>query len=207
MLTLKMILENREDVVRRLEKKHFAAAAEMIDNVIAADARRRAAQQESDAMQAQMNQYAKSIGGLMKEGKKAEAEAAKTEVAKLKEKSAELKSAMEAAETEVRDLLLQIPNVPNDSVPEGRVAEDNVVERMGGENPVFEGFEPLPHWELAKKYDLIDFEMGVKITGAGFPIYKGKGARLQRALINFFLDEAREAGYLEVEPPYVVNEV
>ena len=206
MLTLKMILENREDVVRRLEKKHFAAAAEMIDNVIAADARRRAAQQESDAMQAQMNQYAKSIGGLMKEGKKAEAEVAKAEVAKLKEKSAELKSAMEAAETEVRNLLLQIPNVPNDSVPEGRVAEDNVVERMGGENPVFEGFEPLPHWELAKKYDLIDFEMGVKITGAGFPIYKGKGARLQRALINFFLDEAREAGYLEVEPPYVVNE-
>ncbi len=206
MLTLKMILENREDVVRRLEKKHFAAAAEMIDNVIAADARRRAAQQESDAMQAQMNQYAKSIGGLMKEGKKAEAEAAKAEVAKLKEKSAELKSAMETAETEVRNLLLQIPNVPNDSVPEGRVAEDNVVERMGGENPVFEGFEPLPHWELAKKYDLIDFEMGVKITGAGFPIYKGKGARLQRALINFFLDEAREAGYLEVEPPYVVNE-
>ncbi|MBO5346197.1 MAG: serine--tRNA ligase [Paludibacteraceae bacterium] len=206
MLTLKMILENREDVVRRLEKKHFAAAAEMIDKVIDADARRRVAQQESDAMQAQMNQYAKSIGGLMKEGKKAEAEAAKAEVAKLKEKSAELKSAMEAAETEVRNLLLQIPNVPNDSVPEGRVAEDNVVERMGGENPVFEGFEPLPHWELAKKYDLIDFEMGVKITGAGFPIYKGKGARLQRALINFFLDEAREAGYLEVEPPYVVNE-
>lgn len=206
MLTLKMILENREDVVRRLEKKHFAAAAEMIDNVIAADARRRSAQQESDAMQAQMNQYSKSIGGLMKEGKKAEAEAAKAEVAKLKEKSAELKSAMETAETEVRNLLLQIPNVPNDSVPEGRVAEDNVVERMGGENPVFEGFEPLPHWELAKKYDLIDFEMGVKITGAGFPIYKGKGARLQRALINFFLDEAREAGYLEVEPPYVVNE-
>ena len=206
MLTLKMILENREDVVRRLEKKHFTAAAEMIDNVIAADARRRAAQQESDAMQAQMNQYAKSIGGLMKEGKKAEAEAAKAEVAQLKEKSAELKSAMEEAENEVRNLLLQIPNVPNDSVPEGRTAEDNVVERQDGENPVFEGFEPLPHWDLAKKYDLIDFEMGVKIAGAGFPIYKGKGARLQRALINFFLDEAREAGYLEVEPPYVVNE-
>ncbi len=206
MLTLKMILENRDDVVRRLEKKHFAAAAEMIDNVIAADARRRAAQQESDAMQAQMNQYAKSIGGLMKEGKKEEAEAAKAEVAKLKEKSAELKAAMETAENEVRNFLLQIPNVPNDTVPEGRTAEDNVVERQGGENPVFEGFEPLPHWELAKKYDLIDFEMGVKITGAGFPIYKGKGARLQRALINFFLDEAREAGYLEVEPPYVVNE-
>ncbi len=206
MLTLKMILENRNDVVRRLEKKHFAAAAEMIDNVIAADARRRTAQQEFDAMQAQMNQYAKSIGGLMKEGKKAEAEAAKAEVAKLKEKSAELKAAMETAENEVRNLLLQIPNVPNDTVPEGRTAEDNVVERHGGENPVFEGFEPLPHWELAKKYDLIDFEMGVKIAGAGFPIYKGKGARLQRALINFFLDEAREAGYLEVEPPYVVNE-
>ena len=206
MLTLKMILENREDVVRRLEKKHFAAAAEMIDNVIAADARRRAAQQESDAMQAQMNQYAKSIGGLMKEGKKAEAEAAKAEVAQLKDKSAQLKTAMEEAENEVRNLLLQIPNVPNDSVPEGRTAEDNIVERQGGENPAFEGFEPLPHWDLAKKYDLIDFEMGVKIAGAGFPIYKGKGARLQRALINFFLDEAREAGYLEVEPPYVVNE-
>jgi seryl-tRNA synthetase len=157
-------------------------------------------------MQAQMNQYAKSIGGLMKEGKKAEAEAAKAEVAQLKDKSAQLKTAMEEAENEVRNLLLQIPNVPNDSVPEGRTAEDNIVERQGGENPTFEGFEPLPHWDLAKKYDLIDFEMGVKIAGAGFPIYKGKGARLQRALINFFLDEAREAGYLEVEPPYVVNE-
>ena len=205
MLTLKMILENREDVVRRLEKKHFAAAAEMIDNVIAADARRRAAQQESDAMQAQMNQYAKSIGGLMKEGKKAEAEAAKAEVAQLKDKSAQLKTAMEEAENEVRNLLLQIPNVPNDSVPEGRTAEDNIVERQGGENPVFEGFEPLPHWELAKKYDLIDFDLGVKITGAGFPVYKGKGAQLQRALINFFLDEARKAGYIEIMPPTVVN--
>lgn len=205
MLTLKQIIGNRDEVVRRLGKKHFAPAAEMIDQVIADDADRRAAQKELDAKLAQINQLSKSIGGLMQQGKKAEAEQAKAEVAALKEATKQLSAAMEEKENAMRDLLLQIPNLPKESVPEGTCADDNVVEKMGGEMPNFDGFEPLPHWELAKKYDLIDFELGVKISGAGFPVYKGLGARLQRALINFFLDEARAAGYLEIMPPTVVN--
>ncbi len=205
MLTLKQIIGNRDEVVRRLGKKHFAPAAEMIDQVIADDADRRAAQKELDAKLAQINQLSKSIGGLMQQGKKAEAEQAKAEVAALKEATKQLSAQMEEKENAMRDLLLQIPNLPKESVPEGTCADDNVVEKMGGEMPKFDGFEPLPHWELAKKYDLIDFELGVKISGAGFPVYKGLGARLQRALINFFLDEARTAGYLEIMPPTVVN--
>ncbi len=205
MLTLKQIIGNRDEVVRRLGKKHFAPAAEMIDQVIADDADRRAAQKELDAKLAQINQLSKSIGGLMQQGKKAEAEQAKAEVATLKEATKQLSAEMEEKENAMRDLLLQIPNLPKESVPEGTCADDNVVEKMGGEMPNFDGFEPLPHWELAKKYDLIDFELGVKISGAGFPVYKGLGARLQRALINFFLDEARAAGYLEIMPPTVVN--
>lgn len=205
MLTLKQIIGNRDEVVRRLGKKHFASAAEMIDQVIADDADRRAAQKELDAKLAQINQLSKSIGGLMQQGKKAEAEQAKAEVAALKEATKQLSAEMEEKENAMRDLLLQIPNLPKESVPEGTCADDNVVEKMGGEMPKFDGFEPLPHWELAKKYDLIDFELGVKISGAGFPVYKGLGARLQRALINFFLDEARAAGYLEIMPPTVVN--
>lgn len=205
MLTLKQIIGNRDEVVRRLGKKHFAPAAEMIDQVIADDAARRAAQKELDTKLAQINQSSKSIGALMQQGKKAEAEQAKAEVAKLKEETKQLSALMEAKENAMRDLLLQIPNLPKESVPEGTCADDNVVEKMGGEMPDFNGFEPLPHWELAKKYDLIDFELGVKISGAGFPVYKGLGARLQRALINFFLDEARAAGYLEIMPPTVVN--
>lgn len=205
MLTLKQIIGNRDEVVRRLGKKHFAPAAEMIDQVIADDADRRAAQKELDAKLAQINQLSKSIGGLMQQGKKAEAEQAKAEVAALKEATKQLSAQMEEKENAMRDLLLQIPNLPKESVPEGTCADDNVVEKMGGEMPKFDGFEPLPHWELAKKYDLIDFELGVKISGAGFPVYKGLGARLQRALINFFLDEARAAGYLEIMPPTVVN--
>lgn len=205
MLTLKQIIGNRDEVIRRLGKKHFAPAAEMIDQVIADDAARRAAQKELDTKLAQINQSSKSIGALMQQGKKAEAEQAKAEVAKLKEETKQLSALMEAKENAMRDLLLQIPNLPKESVPEGTCADDNVVEKMGGEMPDFDGFEPLPHWELAKKYDLIDFELGVKISGAGFPVYKGLGARLQRALINFFLDEARAAGYLEIMPPTVVN--
>lgn len=205
MLTLKQIIGNRDEVVRRLGKKHFAPAAEMIDQVIADDAARRAAQKELDTKLAQINQSSKLIGALMQQGKKAEAEQAKAEVAKLKEETKQLSALMEAKENAMRDLLLQIPNLPKESVPEGTCADDNVVEKMGGEMPDFDGFEPLPHWELAKKYDLIDFELGVKISGAGFPVYKGLGARLQRALINFFLDEARAAGYLEIMPPTVVN--
>lgn len=205
MLTLKQIIGNRDEVVRRLGKKHFAPAAEMIDQVIALDSERRAAQKELDTKLAAINQLSKSIGALMQQGKKAEAEAAKTEVAQYKDDTKKLSALMDEKANAMRDLLLQIPNLPKESVPEGTSAEDNVVEKMGGEIPVFDGFEPLPHWELAKKYDLIDFELGVKISGAGFPVYKGLGARLQRALINFFLDEARAAGYLEIMPPTVVN--
>ena len=206
MLTLKMITENRDEVVRRLGKKHFAPAAEMIDKVIELDVERRNSQKKNDALLAQINQNSKSIGALMKEGKKEEVENIKAKVAQLKDESKELQEVINNCETEIRNILLQVPNLPNETIPEGTGASDNKVERMGGKNPDFSGFTPLPHWELAKKYDLIDFEMGVKITGAGFPIYKGQGARLQRALINFFLDEARNAGYLEIEPPYVVNE-
>ena len=205
MLTLKQIIGNRDEVVRRLGKKHFAPAAEMIDQVIALDSERRAAQKELDTKLAAINQLSKSIGALMQQGKKAEAEAAKIEVAQYKDDTKKLSALMDEKANAMRDLLLQIPNLPKESVPEGTSAEDNVVEKMGGEIPVFDGFEPLPHWELAKKYDLIDFELGVKISGAGFPVYKGLGARLQRALINFFLDEARAAGYLEIMPPTVVN--
>ena len=206
MLTLKMITENRDEVVRRLGKKHFAPAAEMIDKVIELDVERRNSQKKNDALLAQINQNSKSIGALMKEGKTEEVENIKAKVAQLKDESKELQEVSNNCETEIRNILLQVPNLPNETVPEGTGASDNKVERMGGKNPDFCGFTPLPHWELAKKYDLIDFEMGVKITGAGFPIYKGQGARLQRALNNFFLDEARNAGYLEIEPPYVVNE-
>src|SRR5574344_895525 len=205
MLTLKFITENRDDAIRRLNKKHFADAEKMIDEVIALNNNRRSTQKELDDTLAQINQVSKTVGALMQSGKREEAEIAKAETAKYKEISRELSAKMDNLAISIQNLLLQIPNVPKESVPEGTGADDNVVEKMGGINPTF-NFEVLPHWELAKKYDLIDFELGVKITGAGFPVYKGKGARLQRALINFFLDEARNAGYLEIMPPTAVNE-
>ncbi|MDF9828903.1 serine--tRNA ligase [Parabacteroides sp. PF5-6] len=204
MLTLKVITDNPEEVIRRLAKKHFDAR-EVIAKVIELDKVRRSAQTELDANQAELNRLSKSIGQLMKEGRKEEAEAARNQVAIMKETNKALDDTKTSAESVVQNLLFQIPNLPHDSVPEGRVAEDNVIEKTGGVVPEL-GPDALPHWDLAKKYDLIDFELGVKITGAGFPVYKGMGARLQRALINFFLDNAREAGYLEVQPPYVVNE-
>lgn len=206
MLTLKFITENRDDVIRRLNKKHFAEAEKIIDEVIAYDTDRRATQKELDATLAEVNQISKTIGALIQAGKREEAESAKSQTTQCKEKSRELSAKMDELATSIQNLLLQIPNLPKNSVPEGTGAADNVVEKTGGTIPVFD-FEPLPHWDLAKKYDLIDFELGVKITGAGFPVYKGKGARLQRALINFFLDEAQKAGYLEVIPPTVVNEM
>lgn len=206
MLTLKFITENRDDVIRRLNKKHFAEAEKIIDEVIAFDTDRRATQKELDATLAEVNQISKTIGALIQAGKREEAEIAKSQTTQCKEKSRELSAKMDELATSIQNLLLQIPNLPKDSVPEGTGAADNVVEKTGGITPVFD-FEPLPHWDLTKKYDLIDFELGVKITGAGFPVYKGKGARLQRALINFFLDEAQKAGYLEVIPPTVVNEM
>lgn len=203
MLTLKTISENPEEVIKKLAKKHFDGR-EIISRVLEIDRLRKESQTMLDNNLAEQNGLSKQIGMLMKEGKKVEAEAAKSRVSEMKEGSKMLEDALRQAETDLRELLVLIPNLPSDQVPEGRTAEDNVVEKMGGKYPDLAD-DALPHWELAKKYDLIDFELGVKITGAGFPVYKGKGARLQRALINYFLDKAREAGYLEVQPPYVVN--
>lgn len=203
MLTLKYITENTEDAIARLAKKHFDGC-ELLTKVIELDTARKAAQREQDELAAEMNKLSKEIGLLFKEGKQQEAAAAKERTVKLKEKIKELNETMSNAEQEITNILLQVPNVPHPSVPEGKTAEDNVVEKIVDNIPQLPA-DALPHWELAKKYDLIDFDLGVKITGAGFPVYKGKGARLQRALINFFLDEARKAGYMEIMPPTVVN--
>ena len=205
MLTIKQITDDKEAVIRGLEKKHFAGAREAIEQVLAYDNKRKEAQAELDALNNQVKTLSKSIGGLMKEGKKAEAEAAKQQVAEIKVKSEALKEAMKQADDDKRQVLYTIPNVPYDLVPEGNGAEDNLVVKTGGHDTVLPE-TPLPHWELAKKYNLIDFDLGVKISGAGFPVYIGQGARLQRALINFFLDEARAAGYTEIMPPTVVNQ-
>ena len=205
MLTLKLINEKTEWVIKGLEKKHFSGAKEAIDNVLATDKKRREAQTQLDMNLSESKKLAAQIGALMKQGQKEEAEAIKAEVAKLKETSKTLQEEMDAAQHELTMQLCAIPNIPYDIVPEGGTAEDNVVVKTGGmENELPQ--DALPHWELAKKYNLIDFDLGVKIAGAGFPVYRGKGARLQRALINFFLDEARKSGYEEVMPPTVVNE-
>ncbi len=203
MLTLKYIAENTEDVIARLAKKHFDGT-EIIAQVIALDTERKATQAQLDNASAEMNNLSKEIGLLFKQGKQAEANAAKDKTTLLKETIKNSGDKLSEIEQKLNDLLVQIPNLPHASVPVGKHAEDNVVERSGGAIPTLPA-DAVPHWDLARKYDLIDFELGVKISGAGFPVYKGKGARLQRALINFFLDNAREAGYLEVQPPYVVN--
>ncbi len=203
MLTLQIIKEKTEEVIERLSKKHFDAK-DVISKVLEIDSKRRSSQMQLDSTLSELNGLSKSIGLLMKEGKKTEADEARARVTEMKDGVKYMEAELKATEEELQLLLWTIPNLPADEVPVGRHAEDNVVERTGGVLPeLFEG--AVPHWDLAKKYDLIDFELGVKISGAGFPVYKGKGARLQRALINFFLDNAREAGYLEVQPPYVVN--
>lgn len=204
MLTIKQITDDREAVIRGLEKKHFSGAREAIDAVLAIDGKRKAAQAELDALLSEVKTASKSIGALMKAGQAAEAEQAKARVAEIKTRTAALEEQMKSALDERTQLLYTIPNVPYDIVPEGTGADDNLVVKTGGHDTVLPA-NALPHWELAKKYDLIDFDLGVKITGAGFPVYKGQGARLQRALINFFLDEARAAGYTEIMPPTVVN--
>lgn len=204
MLTLQTINENPDEVIRRLAIKHFDGR-EPIMRVVELDKQRRAAQKQRDDNAAKLNKMAAQIGALMKQGQREQAEAVKAEVGALKTANKEIDERLKAAEDEITQTLLSVPNLPCDAVPEGRTAEDNVVEKTGGPMPAL-GEDALPHWDLAKKYDLIDFDLGVKITGAGFPVYKGKGARLQRALIQFFLDEAGKAGYLEVEPPYLVNE-
>ena len=204
MLTLQQIKQDPQDIIRRLAVKGFDGT-EPINRILELDAERRRLQLENDNAAAQLKKHAEAIGALMKSGDRAAAEAKKAEVATLKESQKATSDALAAAEKDIRDILLNVPNVPCAMVPEGKSAADNVVEKTGGPMPDLPE-DALPHWEVAKKYYIIDFDLGVKITGAGFPVYLGKGARLQRALIQFFLDSASEAGYLEVEPPFVVNE-
>lgn len=219
MLTLKLITEEYDRVISGLEKKNFKGAREAIDNVLAIDKRRRETQQQNDALLAEQKKAAAEIGKLMKAGDKDAAEKAKARVAEMKEQSKALEEQKAQAEKDLITALCQIPNIPYDEVPEGKCAEDNWVVKSNlkdcveGEDTVGnwtcnpENKEAkVPHWELAKKYNLIDFDLGVKITGAGFPVYIGKGAQLQRALINFFLAEANKAGYTEIMPPTVVNQ-
>ena len=205
MLTLKLISEETERVIKGLEKKHFNNAKETIEKVLEYDRMRREYQQKLDSNKQQQNLLSKQIGGLMKEGKKDEANEIKNKVAELKAADKDLQTNMEKAQADMTDLLLTIPNIANVDVPEGKDANDNVVVKEGGKKPTFEG-EKLCHWDLCEKYNLVDFELGVKITGAGFPIYIGKMARFQRALEAFFLEEARKSGYLEVQPPLLVNQ-
>lgn len=209
MLQLSFIRENRELTIAGLEKKYFKDAANTVDTVLELDKKRRETQQELDATLAQANALAKQIGVLMKEGKKEAAETAKTQTSELKIRSKTLEESLKSLENEQNGLLVQLPNLPHESVPEGRTPEENVEIYRWGDIPLLPE-DALPHWDLIKKYDptagpIIDFELGTKISGAGFPVYRGKGAKLQRALIQFFLDEAEKAGYFEIQPPIVIN--
>ncbi len=215
MLTLALIKENPEEVIKRLAKKHFDGR-DAINHILELDTERRAAQTLRDNQAAQLNKMAAQIGAFMKQGNKEEAEKVKAEVAAIKENNKAIDERLKAAEDEIRNILLTIPNTPYDIVPEGSAAGDNLVVKSNLSDEVATVAEwkhdavndeaKVPHWDLAKKYNLIDFDLGVKITGAGFPVYIGKGARMQRALIQFFLDEAAAAGYTEIMPPTVVNE-
>lgn len=203
MLTIKTIQDNYQAIIDGLRKRNFDAEG-IIKEVLTLDEKRRSTQTQLDNILADVNSTSRQIGMYFKEGKKEEAEKSRAYVGKLKEDIKLLETDLADAEAKLQDLLVTIPNVPHSTVPAGKGAEDNLVERSGGEMPNLPK-DAVPHWDLAKQYDLIDFELGVKITGAGFPVYKGKGARLQRALINFFLDNARDSGYLEIQPPYLVN--
>ena len=204
MLTINLIREQSSSVIERLRVKNFDATA-IVGLVLELDRRRRELQTEGDAVQAELNNLAREIGSMMKEGRKAEAEAAKSGIGALKEKQKRLSETLDDVSREMQTELIKLPNLPHPLVVAGKSAEDNVIVRSGG---TIRELHPgaVPHWDLIKKYDIIDFELGIKITGAGFPVYKGKGARLQRALINFFLDEGEKKGYREIEPPIVVNE-
>ncbi|MGM9845773.1 MAG: serine--tRNA ligase [Muribaculaceae bacterium] len=204
MLTIQQIKADPERIIKRLAVKGFDGR-EAINGVLALDDDRRRLQLTTDNQSAELNKLAASIGALMKAGRRDEADDAKARVAAIKQEQKALADQLAGVEARIREILLSVPNVPCDMVPEGVSAADNVVEKSGGVIPELPA-DALPHWDLAKKYKLIDFDLGVKITGAGFPVYTGKGAKLQRALIQFFLDEASAAGYLEVQPPYVVNE-
>ncbi|MEO8760006.1 MAG: aminoacyl--tRNA ligase-related protein, partial [Bacteroidia bacterium] len=204
MLQINFIRENKEEVLKRLAIKNFKDAEPIITNAINIDAERRNAQKESDEVKAEANALAKQVGELMKSGKKEEAETIKAKTADLKLKEKQIDEVLKAKEEEIHNLLVQVPNLPNTTVPLGKTPEENETIFEHGEKPTLHD-KAQPHWELTTKYNLIDFELGVKLTGAGFPVYTGKGARLQRALINYFLDKAIAAGYMEVQPPILVN--
>lgn len=204
MLTLKLLREQPEFVIERLAVKNFDAT-EIVAQILEHDKLRRQYQTELDSVKAQLNIKSKEIGQLVQSGQRDQAEVVKAEVASMKSRSKEIEVLMEESSQKQNSLLVLLPNLPAAIVPQGKSAEDNVVVRMGGEMPQMSQ-DALPHWEIASKYDLIDFDLGVKLTGAGFPVYKGKGARLQRALTQYFLDFNTKAGYLEIEPPIVVNE-
>lgn len=203
MLTIRTIVDNKAEVIRKLSKKKFTAV-DKIEEVVTLDQKRKSIQQELNNLQAELNQIAREIGNLMKAKEIEKANIAKERTAQIKETTKELDANLVSIEQAIQDILVTIPNIPADIVPEGVKPEDNVIVKTGGSMPT-DNAGKLPHWDLAKKYDIIDFELGVKLTGAGFPVYKGKGAKLQRALINFFLNEAEKAGYTEYEPPIMVN--
>ncbi|MDX5478329.1 MAG: serine--tRNA ligase, partial [Cyclobacteriaceae bacterium] len=205
MLLVNSIRDNFEIVLEGLQKRNFPNAEAVLHQVLDIDKSRKETQAQRDNLQAESNAISKQIGMLMKEGKKDEAEKIKSRTTEIKEQVKALEESYNTYEEDLTQLLYTIPNVPHISVPKGKSADDNEIVLTHGEIPVLPD-DKLPHWELIKKYDIIDFDLGVKITGAGFPVYKGRGARLQRALINFFLDEAMKAGYVEVQPPILVNE-
>jgi len=205
MLLVNTIRDNFENTLAGLQKRNFHNAQDILIQVLDLDNKRKETQSQRDSLQAESNNYSKEIGILMREGKKEEAEKIKTYTSEIKEKVKSLEDIFSQTEEELKQLLYTIPNIPHYSVPKGKSAEDNEIVLTHGEIPSLPE-NKQPHWELIKKYDIIDFELGTKIAGAGFPVYKGKGARLQRALINFFLDEALKAGYLEIQPPILVNE-
>ena len=204
MLQISYIRENKDLVINGLKKRNFKEL-ELVEEAIALDEQRRLIQTKLDNALAESNKLSKEIGTLMKEGKRQEAEVAKAQTADLKEQIKQYSATLDQTILSLNDILYRIPNIPNAIVPEGKTAEDNLTVFQAGEVPhLFEG--ALPHWELAKKYNIIDFELGVKLTGAGFPVYKDKGAKLQRALISYFLDKNTEAGYLEYQVPHMVNQ-
>ncbi|MDD2380498.1 MAG: serine--tRNA ligase [Mariniphaga sp.] len=204
MLNLKFIQDYPEVVIEKLRKKNFDAA-EIVGSIVDLYQQKNAAQQKVEQAKAEMNRISREIGQLFRDGKTEEADVAKARTLELKETIRELDIRFVEIEKKVMELQILLPNLPHESVPAGKGEEDNLVVKSGGEMPQLPG-NALPHWELAQKYNLIDFELGVKITGSGFPVYRGKGSQLQRALINFFLDENRKAGYEEIQPPLVVNE-
>ena len=204
MLTINLIREKRDFIIERLQVKNFDAA-EILDKIISLDTTRREIQTKTDTMQGEMNRVSKEIGSLMKDGKKKEAEEAKEKTYKLKDDIRALSEKLAPIDIELKNEIVKLPNLPHESVAPGHGAEDNVKVKEGGKIPILPE-SALPHWDLIKKYDIIDFDLGIKLTGAGFPVYKGKGAKLERSLINFFLDEGEKAGYREIMPPIMVNE-